>query len=70
MARRSKRTLRRRRRTKKRGRKVGQKGGILPLATFILALIAGGKAVRLGALSGAAGFEAKKALDAANRRRG
>ena len=63
MPRRSKRTLIRRRRTKKRGRKRGQKGGILPLA-------AGGEAVGLGALSGAAGFGAKKALEAATRRRG
>ena len=70
MARRSKRTLRRQRRTKNRVRKRGQKGGILPLAALIPALIAGGKAVGLGALSGAAGFGAKKALEAATRRRG
>jgi len=45
------------------------KGGIFPLAALIPALIAGGKAVALGAASGAAGFGAKKALEAATRRR-
>jgi len=46
-----------------------QKGGIFPLAALIPALIAGGKAVALGAASGAAGYGAKKALEAATRRR-
>ncbi|PFX15712.1 hypothetical protein AWC38_SpisGene20062 [Stylophora pistillata] len=36
---------------------------------LVAALIAGGKALGLGALSGAAGFGAKKALDSATRRR-
>ena len=51
------------------GRRKGQKGGILPLAALIPALIAGGKAVALGAASGAAGFGAKEALEAATRKR-
>ena len=56
-------------RGKKRMRSKRQKGGIFPLAALIPALIAGGKAVALGAASGAAGFSAKKALEAATRRR-
>ena len=46
-----------------------QKGGILPLAALIPALVAGGKAVALGAASGAASYGAKKALEAATRKR-
>ena len=46
-----------------------QKAGLLPLAALIPALIAGGTALGVGALSGAAGFGAKKALEAATRRR-
>ena len=55
----------RRRRVKRRR----QKGGILPLAALIPALIAGGKAVALGAASGAASYGVKKGLDAATRRK-
>jgi len=55
-----------RRRVKNRRR---QKGGILPLAALIPALIAGGKAVALGAASGAASYGVKKGLDAATRRK-
>jgi len=39
------------------------------LAALILALIAGGKAVALGAASGAASYGVKKGLDAATRRK-
>ena len=46
-----------------------QKGGILPLAALIPALVAGGKAVALEAASGAASYGAKKALEAATRKR-
>ena len=70
MARRSRRTVRRRRRTKKRVTRRRQRGGILPSAALLPALIAGEKAVGLGALSGGAGFGAKKALESATRRRG
>ena len=55
---------RRRRRTRR-----GQRGGILPLAALIPALIAGGKAAALGAVSGAAGYGFKKGLRAATRKR-
>lgn len=51
--------------TSRRGKR--QKGGILPF--LIPALIAGGKALALGAASGAAGYGAKKALEAATRKR-
>ena len=44
-----------------------QKGGILPLF-LIPAAIAAAKAAALGAVSGAAGYGAKKAIDAARRR--
>ena len=47
-------TTQRRRRLKRRVTKRGQKGGILLLAALIPALIAGGKALGLGALEGAA----------------
>ena len=53
--------IRRRRRQVK--RKRPQRGGLFPLAALIPALIAGGKAVALGAASGAAGYGAKKALE-------
>ena len=39
--------------------------GLLPLAALIPALIAGGKAVALGAAGGAASYGAKKGLEAA-----
>ena len=48
--------VRRRRTLKRVRRRKRQKGGILPLAALIPALIAGGKAVAAGALSGAAGY--------------
>jgi len=54
---------------RKRRRSKGQKGGIFPFAAILPALIAGGKAIALGAASGAAGYGAKKALEAATRRR-
>ena len=41
----------------------------LPLATLIPALVAGGKAVALGASGGTASYGAKKALEAATRKR-
>ena len=56
--------VRRRRRTKR-----GQRGGLLPLAALIPALIAGGKAAALAAVSGAAGYGVKKGLRAATRRK-
>ena len=45
-------------------RRQKQKGGILPLAAVIPALLAVGKAVGLGAAGGAASYGAKKAMDA------
>ena len=39
-----------------------QKGGIFPLAAIIPALVAAGKAAALGAVGGAAGYGAKRAL--------
>ena len=56
--------VRRRRRRRRR-----QRGGLLPLAALIPALIAGGKAVALGAASGAASYGAKKGLEAAFQKR-
>ena len=56
----------RRRRTRRRRR---QRGGLFPLAALIPALIAGGKAVALGAASGAVSYGAKKGLEAAFRKR-
>ena len=56
--------VRRRRTLKRVRRRKRQKGGILPLAALIPALIAGGKAVAAGALSGAAGYGVKKGLEA------
>ena len=44
-----------RRTTRRRRRR--QRGGILPLAALIPAAIAAGKAVALGGISGAAGYE-------------
>ena len=54
------------RRTRRRRR---QRGGLFPLAALIPALIAGGKAVALGAAGGAASYGAKKGLEAAFRKR-
>ena len=62
-------TTRRRRRVKRRLTKRGQKGGILPLAALIPALIAGGKALGLSAIGGAASFGAKKGLDALTKKK-
>ena len=53
---------------KKRRRK--QKGGILPLAAAIPALIAVGKAVGLGAAGGAASYGAQKGMQAMLKKRG
>jgi len=47
----------------RRGKTKRQKGGILPLAALIPALVASGKAVALGATSGTASYSAKKALE-------
>ena len=65
---RKKRRTTKRRTTKRRGRKP-QEGGLFPLAALIPALIAGGKVEAAGALSGAAGYGAKKGLEALERRR-
>jgi len=56
---------------RKRGlrRKRRQRGGLLPLAALIPALIAGGKAVALGVAGGAASYGAKKGLEAAFRKK-
>jgi len=55
---------------RKRGRRRRrQRGGLLPLAALIPALIAGGKAVALGAAGGAASYGAKKGLEAAFRKK-
>ena len=54
------------RRTRRRRR---QRGGLFPLAALIPALIAGGKAVALGAAGGAASYGAKKGLEAAFRKK-
>ena len=57
-----------RRRTPPRGRRRGydQTGGFLPALIPLLALA--GKAVAMGALGGAAGFGAKKALERASKK--
>ena len=69
------RTVRRRRQRKRRGGGFGptvflpsklkkkQKGGVVPLAAAIPALIAVGKAVGLGAAGGAASYGGKKAME-------
>ena len=56
-------------RGRRRRRRPRQKGGILPLAALLPALIAGGKALGLGALGGGAAFGVKKALGAATRKK-
>jgi len=55
--------MRRRRRKKK------QKGGVLPLAALVPAGIVLGKAVGLGAASGAASYGAKRALQAVSKKK-
>ena len=72
---------RRRRRRQQRGgsgygpvlalkKRTKQKGGILPLAAAIPALIAVGKAVGLGAGGGAASYGGQKAMQAMFKKRG
>ena len=61
--RRGKRIVRRRRVTKR-----GQRGGFFPLLALIPAAIAAGKAAALGAVSGAAGYGIKKALEGKKKR--
>ena len=56
-------------RGRRRRRRTRQKGGLFPLAALLPALIAGGKALGLGALGGGAAFGVKKALGAATRKR-
>ena len=62
---RSKRTVRK----KPRRRRKTQKGGLLPLAALIPALVAAVKAAALGGISGTAGYGVKKGLEAALRKR-
>ena len=50
-------------------RRKKQKGGLLPLAAAIPALIAIGKAAALGGVSGAAGYSVKKGLEAVMQKR-
>ena len=45
-----------------RRRRVGQKGGLFPLAALIPALVAGAKAAALGGISGGVGYGVKRAL--------
>ena len=52
-------------RVRRRRQRTRQRGGLLPLAGLIQALIAGGKAVALGAAGGAVSYGAKKGLEAA-----
>ena len=56
---------------KRKGRRTRstQKGGILPLAALIPALIAGGKAIAAGAVGGAASYGVKKGLEAVTKKR-
>ena len=65
------RTVRKRRQRKQRKGRIRkrQKGGLLPLAAVIPAIIAVGKAAGLGAAGAAAGFGTKKALEAMTRKR-
>ena len=51
----------------RRKRRRKQRGGILPF--LIPLLVAGGKAIAAGAVSGAAGYGAKKAIQAATRKK-
>ena len=55
------------RRGRRRRRRHYQRGGILPF--LIPLLVAGGKAIAAGAVSGAAGYGVKKGLDAATRKK-
>ena len=51
----------------RRTRRRKQRGGILPF--LIPLLVAGGKAIAAGAVSGAAGYGAKKAIQAATHKK-
>ena len=51
----------------RRRRRRRQRGGILPF--LIPLLVAGGKAIAAGAVSGAAGYGVKKGLEAATRKK-
>lgn len=50
-------------------RRRRQKGGILPLATLVPALIAGGKALGLAAAGSGASYGVNKVLDAITRKK-
>ena len=52
---------------RRRKRRRKQRGGILPF--LIPLLVAGGKAIAAGAVSGAAGYGAQKAIQAATRKK-
>ena len=54
-------------RQRRRRRRSWQQGGILPF--LVPLLIAGGKAIAAGAVSGAAGYGIKKGLEAATRKK-
>ena len=54
---------------KRRRRRTRQRGGILPVAALIPALIAGGKAIGLAAAGASASYGVNKALDAASLKR-
>ena len=54
---------------RRRSRKEKQKGGVLPLAALVPAGIALGKAVGLGAASGATSYGAKRALQAIGKKK-
>ena len=55
--------------TRARRRRRRQRGGLLPLAALVPALMAVGKAAALGAVGGAAGYGGKKAMEAATARK-
>ena len=56
-------------RRKRGGRRRRQRGGLLPLAALVPALMAVGKAAALGAVGNAAGYGGKKAMEAATTRK-
>ena len=57
------------RRTRRRRTSKRQREGLFPLAALIPAFVAGGKALALGAASGAASYGAKKGLEALVRKK-
>lgn len=59
-------TINRKRKGKTRRR---QKGGLFPLLALLPAAIAVGKAAALGAVGGAAGYGAKKVIEAVTKKR-